>query len=256
MQSVLGPMAGYRRRALRNLALVWPDMPPKRRRDIANRCLNNVGRTLIENYSGREFRARMAQVPLTGPGVAAFREAAARQQPVILVSGHYGNYEAVRAALVAQGHAVGGLYREMKNPFFNAHYARTLTDLGGPVFPKGRRGTGGFVRHLKQGGQLVLLFDQHVRHAPAVDFLGRPAHTATSAADLSLRYNAVLIPFYGIRKPDGLTFDAVLEDPIEPAGALEMTQQLSDSLARRVDADPAQWFWVHRRWRVRQRKTD
>lgn len=256
MQTVLGPLAGYRRRALQNLALVWPDVPSERRREIAKRCLNNAGRTLIENYSGREFLARMAATPLTGPGVAAFRDAAARQQPVILVSGHYGNYEAVRAALVAQGHAVGGLYREMKNPFFNAHYARTLEAFGGPVFPQGRQGTGGFVRHLKQGGQLVLLFDQHVRRAPTVDFLGRPAHTATSAAELSLRYNAKLIPFYGIRKPDGLTFDAVLEQPIEPAGALEMTQQLSDSLARRVIADPTQWFWVHRRWRGENNRSD
>ena len=249
MQSVIGPFAGYKRRAIDNLALVWPDVPATQRLRIADRCLNNVGRTLIENYSSREFPARMAGIALDGPGVAALEQAATEKRPVILATGHYGNYEAVRAALVARGYAVGGLYRNMRNPYFNAHYVRTMEALGGPVFPQGRQGTAGFVRHLKEGGQMVLLFDQHVRGAPALEFLGRPAHTATSAAALSLRYNALLIPFYGIRQADGLSFQAVLEAPIAPTTPEIMTQALNDSLARRIVDDPGQWFWVHRRWR-------
>ena len=253
MQHVIGPIAGYKRRALGNLALIWPDLPQQDRNRIATRCLNNVGRTLIENYSNKDFPIRLAKNPLEGPGFAALQEAAERKQPVILVTGHYGNYEAVRAALAGRGYAVGGLYRNMKNPYFNAHYVRTMEAFGGPVFPQGRAGTKGFVRHLKGGGQLVLLFDQHVRYAPAMDFLGQPALTAVSAAELSLKYNALLIPFYGIRKPDGLSFETILEAPITPTSAEEMTQAVTDSLSRRVQADPTQWFWVHRRWRAKKK---
>ena len=137
----------------------------------------------------------------------------------------------------------------MKNPYFNAHYVKTMEAFGGPVFPQGRRGTAGFVRHLKNGGQLVLLFDQHVFGAPKLDFLGQPANTALSAAELALRYDALLIPFYGIRQSDGVSFDAVLEAPIAHSDAITMTQALNDSLAARVKAHPEQWFWVHRRWR-------
>jgi KDO2-lipid IV(A) lauroyltransferase len=137
----------------------------------------------------------------------------------------------------------------MKNPFFNAHYVKTMEAFGGPVFAQGRKGTAGFVRHLKDGGQLVLLFDQHVQRAPLFDFLGRSATTAMSAAELALRYDALLIPFYGIRQPDGLSFDSVLEAPVPHSDAITMTQALNDSLAARINADPEQWFWVHRRWR-------
>jgi KDO2-lipid IV(A) lauroyltransferase len=249
VQHVIGPLAGYRRRALDNLALIWPDMPAEQRRQIASQCLNNVGRTFIENYSANDFPKRMATNQLVGAGVAPLEEAVAQGKPVILVSGHYGNYEATRAALVARGLNIGGLYRDMKNPYFNAHYVKTMEAFGGPVFPQGRRGTAGFVRHLKDGGQLVLLFDQHVFKAPLFDFLGQPANTAVSAAELALRYDALLIPFYGIRQPDGLTFETVLEAPIATSDAITMTQALSDSLAERVKADPGQWFWVHRRWR-------
>jgi Kdo2-lipid IVA lauroyltransferase/acyltransferase len=247
--NVIGPLAGYRRRALDNLALIWPDMPQSERAQIASKCLNNVGRTLIENYSARDFPARMAKNALTGEGKAALDAAIEIGQPVILVTGHYGNYEATRAALAARGLKIGGLYKNMRNPYFNAHYVKTMEAFGGPVFAQGRRGTSGFVRHLKDGGQLVLLFDQHVAHAPLFDFLGKPAKTATSAADLALRYNAVMIPFYGIRKSDGLSFEMVLEAPVPHTDGRTMTQHVTDSLAARIENDPTQWFWIHRRWK-------
>ena len=250
MQYVLGPTAGYRKRALDNLNLIWPDKTTREKQNIAARCLNNVGRTFIENYSSKDFPARMAANELIGPGVRQLRDAAASGRPVILVTGHFGNYEAVRATLVAQNLNVGGLYRNMANPYFNAHYVRTMEAFGGPVFPQGRRGTAGFVRHLKDGGQLVLLFDQHVMEAPILDFMCKPAQTALSAAELALRYDALLIPFYGIRKSDGLTFETIIEAPIAPSDPIQMTQALNNSLAQQVRNDPGQWFWVHRRWRI------
>ena len=250
VQHVIGPVAGYRARALENLAMIWPQMPQERRAEIASKCLNNVGRSFIENYSARDFPKRMAKNTPTGAGVAALEKAAEQGKPVILVTGHYGNYEAMRACLVARGYDIGGLYRNMKNPYFNAHYVQTMEAFGGPVFPQGRRGTAGFVRHLKDGGQLVLLFDQHVFGAPALDFLGQPANTALSAAELALRYDALLIPFYGIRQADGVSFDTVLEAPVPHSDAVTMTQALNDSLTARIKADPEQWFWVHRRWRI------
>jgi len=249
VQHVLAPLAGYRARALANLEHVWPEMPKARRAEIATRCLNNLGRSFIENYSSQDFPARMAEATPRGPGMAALQDARESGRPAILVTGHFGNYEAVRAALVARGYDIGGLYREMKNPYFNAHYVKTLEAFGGPVFPQGRRGTAGFVRHLKQGGRLVLLFDQHVQRAPILDFIGQPARTAVSAAELALRYDALLIPFYGIRQDDGVSFDVVVEEPVPHSDPLTMTQALNDSLTARIIENPEQWFWVHRRWR-------
>lgn len=249
MRRVIAPVIGYRARALDNLALIWPGMAPTERQAIAAKVADNVGRTLIENYSSKDFMARMAKIDPVGPGMAALIAARDKGQPAILVTGHFGNYEAARASLVAQGFAVGGLYRAARNSYFNAHYVRTMEAFGGPVFAQGRRGTAGFVRHLRGGGQLVLLFDQDVRGAPQIDFLGQPARTATSAADLALRYDALLIPFYATRLSDGLSFAIELEAPIAHSDAATMTAALSASLETRVRANPEQWFWIHRRWK-------
>ncbi len=249
LRRVVAPLIGYRQRALDNLELIWPQMPLSERKAIADAVADNAGRTLIENYSSAEFFSRMRQIKPIGPGFSALQEAAKQGRPAILVSGHFGNYEAARASLAAHGFAVGGLYRPMINPYFNRHYVRTMEAFGGPIFAQGRKGTAGFVRHLRAGGQLVLLFDQRVDGAPWIDFLGRPARTSLSAAELALKYDAQLIPFYATRNPDGLSFSVELEQPIQPSDAATMTEGLSASLAAHVTTHPGQWFWIHRRWK-------
>lgn len=248
LRGPVGRIAGYRQRAMENLALIWPDMPLAERKKIASEALDNAGRTLIENYSTAGFLARQSKLIPQGLGVAALAKAQSEGRAVILVSGHFGNYEAARACLVAQGYTIGGLYRPMSNRYFNAHYVQTMQAFGGPVFPQGRAGTTGFVKHLKAGGLLVLLFDQRAG-SEMIDFLGEPARTALSAAELALRYKADLIPFYATRQPDGLGFAVDLEAPIPHSTALEMTKSLTRSLEARVRAHPGQWFWIHRRWR-------
>ena len=249
---VVGPLVGYRRRAMAHLAHVFPQMDAAERKQIATASLDNTGRTLIENYSNADMMARMASQPITGPGLAALEQASAEGRPALLVSGHFGNYETTRAALNSRGFSVGGLYRDMANPYFNAHYVKTMENLGAPMFPKGASGNKRFVRHLRNGGQVGFLFDQHVFNAPVLDFVGKPARTTTSAAELALRYNALLIPFYGIRQPDGFSFETVLEAPIEHSDPLTMTQAMNDSISARIRANPGQWLWMHRRWRPDQ----
>jgi Kdo2-lipid IVA lauroyltransferase/acyltransferase len=249
MRRVIGPLAGYRQRALENLALIWPDRPLPERQAIAAASLDNAGRTLIENYSTRAFTTRAKGIEPEGPGYAALIAARNDKRPVILVSGHFGNYEAARAALVARGFDIGGLYRNLSNSYFNAHYVKTMQAFGGPVFPQGRAGTAGFVRHLKAGGQLVLLFDQDVPGAPVLPFLGEPARTALSAAELALRLKAELIPFFATRLSDGLGFQVMLDPPIPHGDAETMMRGVTQALEDRILAHPGQWFWIHRRWK-------
>ncbi|TNC52831.1 lauroyl acyltransferase [Rubellimicrobium rubrum] len=248
-RGVAGPVAGYRARALSNLASIHPDWPEARRRVIARDVLDNFGRTLIENYSWREFGARLAQTPIEGGGLPHLEAARAEGRPVIFVTGHFGNHEAPRHALTGRGYQIGGLYRPANNPLVNAHYASTMTDVSGPVFPKGRKGTMGFVRHIAAGGMATILFDLHARDGVPIPFLGRPALTATTAADLALRYDALLVPYWGIRQPDGLSFQIVVEEPIPPSSPRAMMEDATRRLEIRVTAHPEQWFWVHRRWK-------
>ena len=88
-----------------------------------------------------------------------------------------------------------------------------------------------------------------MRHGLPLTFFGVTAMTATSAADLALKYGADLIPIYGIRKENGLDFDILVEEPVPHTDAETMTQAINDSLESLVRRHMDQWFWIHRRWK-------
>ena len=249
MARVFAPLAGYPRRIRNHLALACPDLDPAEVRRLTRAVPNNMGRTIIEIYSGQEFVDRMARAKLNGPGFEALRAARDAGRPVIAVTGHFGNYDAPRSALIANGYHLEALYRPMNNRFFNAHYARAIHAIG-PVHPRARRGFATLVKHLKSGGMIGIVVDQHMRQGEDVTFFGHTARTATSAADLALRYNAILVPMYGVRQPDGLSFDLVFEDPIPHGDAVSMTQAINDSLETITRKNMDQWMWSHRRWQA------
>jgi len=249
MARVIGPLAGGHRRVGANLAHVWPQTSPARRRQIGTQAMDNLGRAAIEIFSGPEFARRAAGMPVEGPGLACLEQAHREGRPVVLVTAHFGNYDAWRAALLARGFRIGAFYRPMRNPVFNRRYVAAMERIGTPMFPAGREGMAGMVRFLRAGGMLTLVSDHQIGTGVPMDFLGQPALTALSAAELALRHDALLVPLYAIRQPDGLGFRTVIEAPIPPSDPRTMTQALNDSAGALIRAHPGQWFWLHRRWK-------
>lgn len=246
---VVAPLAGYRRRIRDNLALVAPELSQSELKELLRAVPDNAGRTLIEIYSGREFTDRVKDLPLDGPGAAALEEAARQKRPVILVTGHFGNYDVPRAALIARGYPVGAIYMPMSNPYFNAHYERAISRIGQPLFARGRKGLAQMLKFLRSGGMTGFLVDQHMAHGAPLTFFGKTARTALSAAEMALKYNALLIPIYGVRQPNGLDFRIIVDTPVPHTDPETMTQALNDSLERLVREHMGQWFWIHRRWK-------
>lgn len=245
---VIGPLSPMRRRIRKNLAHVFPDMPRDEVRRLCRAVPDNVGRSFIEMFSGAEFVRRAAATPIEGLGYAAMIEAHEAGRPVILVTGHFGNYEAGRAALLARGMALGTLFKPMKNAAINRRYVAAIEANGKPMFPKDRAGMASMMRFLREGGVLAMAIDQFNRGGVPLDFLGKPAPTVLTAAELALKHDALLVPGYAIRQPDGLRFRMVIEAPIPHGDPRVMTQALNDSLAAQVRENMDQWFWLHRRW--------
>jgi len=247
---VFAPLAGYRARVRANLALVCPDMPEAEVARVVREVPDNATRTLVEIFSGDEFLDHAARAPVIGAEwLDEIEKAQAAGRPVMLVSGHFGNYDVARGFFARRGYRVGGLYNPMSNPYFNARYVTAIAGISQPVFPRGRQGMGQMLRFLKGGGMLGILIDQHMSRGAPLRFFGHRALTALSAGEMALKYNALVVPVYGRRLPDGLNFELIIEPPIPHTTPEEMTQALNDSLEARVRADMSQWLWIHRRWR-------
>lgn len=248
MAWLLAPLAGYRRRALDNLRQVRPDLPPGARKRLAQAAARTVGRQLAELVSPRTFRQVVGRSVISGPGLGALDAARAAGRPVIFVTGHIGNFNAARLAMIARGSRLGVLYRPMRNRGFNRRYVRAMAALSQPMFAQTPSGIRQMLRHLAAGGDLALVADVRAADGVLLDFLGHPARTALTPARLALRHGAELIPVWGLRAVDRRHFDIVVETPIPHADPERMMQAFNDRLSARIAADPGQWFWFHRRW--------
>ncbi len=245
---VIGPLAGMRQRVRANLALVFPDMPAREVRRLSHAVPGNLTRALAETFSGDAFIAQVRNSPVEGNGLPALEAARKSRRPVVVVTAHLGNYDVARVTLRERGFLIVGLYMPMQNPAFNARYVAAMSHIG-PAYPRDRAGLAELLRHLRAGGMIGLVADHFMSRGELIDFMGQPARTSTAPAEMALKYDALLVPVYGIRNRDGLTFRVRIESPIPHSDPLTMTRALNASLEAAVRDHMDQWMWTHRRWK-------
>ncbi|MEM8869988.1 MAG: lysophospholipid acyltransferase family protein [Pseudomonadota bacterium] len=238
-----------RKRIDDNLRLVFPELTASERVRLTGATASKTARNMFDMLDNERLLAlkdKMQIAPM--PGWTALKAAQSKGQGTILIGGHYGRFDAVRAALLHRGIEVGAVYRPQNNPHHNAELVHHFEKVGGPMVPRGRAGMRKLIKHLRSGGVMAILIDQKTGLGVSLDFMGHPAMTSTDIADLALRYDLPLIPAYALRTDDGTHFRIELEAPIPPSDPETMTQEVNDSLARRIRQDPTEWYWLHRRW--------
>ena len=246
---VIGPIAGVRPRIRANLALIAPDLPESDVRYICRKVPGNMIRALAETFAGQDFIDHVKDSPIEGGGLGALEQARDAGQPVVLVTAHLGNYEAARVVLQERGCKIAGIYMPMRNTAFNARYVAAMSRIGSPVFPRDRTGLAGLLKFLRGGGMIGLVADHYMDHGELMDFMGQPARTALSSAEIALKHGALLVPVYGIRQPDGTSFRIRIEPPVPHTDAKTMTRALNTSVETLVRDHMDQWMWSHKRWR-------
>jgi KDO2-lipid IV(A) lauroyltransferase len=256
----LGSLArglGVRREVARaNLAIAFPDRDERWR-----------ARVLAEHY--RELGRVAADYPrlpalVHGPRERAFaawrgeehlHAARARGRGVLLLTGHFGNFE-LGGAAIGRLMPVAFLVKPLSNPGAEAWLSRLRTAAGVDQLPIGA-GVRGALRRLRAGGAVALLGDQDARKDGVwVPFMGRPASTPAGPAWLSLASGAPIVFGSCVRAPDG-RYEARYLPPIVPEGSADDPRAI-EALTRRhtalleglVRERPESWFWLHRRWKT------
>lgn len=248
LRTAVALVPDLRNRVENNLRLIFPDMDAAERRRIRFAMADSFGRTLIETMTAADYQRRGAWSEPGGPGWEPFLAARAAGRGTLLVSGHFGQWMAVRGMLKARGMEAAGFYRPLKNPLLEQVYFQQMSFTGSPMFTRSRQGMKDLMRHLKSGGIVCVLLDQYVQGGDPIDFLGHPAPTGTAMAEMALRFDIPMIPAYGTREADGVNTRIEFEAPLPRTTAVEMTQATADSLSARVRATPEQYYWLHRRW--------
>lgn len=175
-------------------------------------------------------------------------------QGLIVVSGHFGNWE-LAGQWLSRYKPVAGISRPMNNPRVQELALSRRPRRGFRMIPKYDPDPGRFITLLGDGEILALLIDQHARQGLDVPFFGHPAKTHTTAAMLHLVTRAPLC-FATCRRAAPMSFELTLSPLIEQqrsgdrnADVEAILVRLNAYLEEAIRSDPDQYLWGHRRWR-------
>jgi KDO2-lipid IV(A) lauroyltransferase len=256
----LGPLLPAHRTALRNLRAAYPDEPDAALRDIALGAWENLGRTGAEYPHLKELfdydygAAAAGRVEVDG--IEHFIELKDDGLPGLIFSAHLGNWELPAICAARYGLDATAVFRAPNDPAVArvVHEVRSET-MGG--LEAARQGAAFAMQGvLERGGHLGMLIDQHFTRGVVVRFMGRQALVNPILAKFARRFDCPVHGVRVVRLPRHrfrLELTPALVLPRDQGGEIDVPgamQAMTDVVEGWVREHPAQWLWMHRRWRV------
>lgn len=177
-------------------------------------------------------------------------------RPLLIVTGHFGNWELASYVLGLLGFSSYAVARELDNRYLERFLRRFRQKTGQTILAK----KGDFEQMqaiLAGGGVIGMLADQDAgSRGQFVEFFGRPASTHKAVALLSLEFRVPVLVVGVPRVGEPMRYRQICADLIlpeefdgRPEAVKAITQRYSSALERLVRAAPEQYLWLHRRWK-------
>ena len=243
----------------RNLTLAFPDLSETERETILRESFVNLGRQLGEFSKFSKTMPEDLRKFVDCEGLENLEAARESGRGVILVTGHLGLWEFSSFALSAFGFPLSFLVRRMDNPKVERIIDKIRTKFGNQTIDK-NAATRKMLKILKAGGTLGILTDMNTtaREGIFVDFFGVPAATTFIMAKLALRTDAAVLPVFAVWDDKKHHVLLKIEPPVsfektgdEAADIRNLTASATKALENCIRHYPAQWLWIHKRWRTR-----
>jgi len=254
--------ARHRRVALQNLTLCFGnEKSPGEIRALARENFRRIG----ENFAcaiktaAMNFAALRPHVEFAGIERLPGKNARQPLPNIVIAIGHFGNFELyARFGQFRPDYQCATTYRALKHPAFD-RLLQQLRECSGCLFFE-RRTDGPLLRTAmhRQGMILGFLTDQSTNGFRGT-FLGHDCSTTLAPAVFALRYHCEL--YTGVCYRVALAkWRLELGEKIpthengKPRPSEEIMRDVNRALEDAVRRDPANWFWVHRRWKAAEFK--
>ncbi len=197
---------------------------------------------------------------VTNPEI--FSQFVEKNQSLIIVAGHYGNWELAGVALNSQiPHQAIGFYTPMKNRFFDLQFRTSRSRFGLKVTPS-KKVRHSFEKRMKQLTATVFIGDQSPSNVRKqlhwTTFLNQETGVMLGAEKMARHYNYPVL--YGnCRKIKRGYYEVsfeIIEKNSRTSGLFEITEKHTRILEKEIFRVPQYWLWTHRRWKRKRLKTD
>lgn len=244
-----------------NIARAFPEKSLAERREIATGCYRQLGRIVMEALLLPRLTADEIQGLVRFHNVELIDQAFAAGKGVIVCLGHMGNWELLGFEGARRGYTFWAITKTLKGAV-NQRLHETRKKAFRELPPSGSFERG--LEVIRNNEALALIIDQHRggEKAVIIDFFKRPASTSPSPALFALRTGAPVVTMWMTLGADDVydvTFAGPFPVPDAPSLAEQLqlhTQLIADDLEKTIRQHPTEWFWVHRRWKVPEKKAD
>ena len=249
-----------RKVALQNLIQCFGSQKSEQElRKILLQNYRHFGRVLME-FARMPLLKRatiLEQIPVHN--IEYLREFLNQDRGLFVMSGHFGNWEYLAAAIANVGPQLYCIFKEQKNLAVDNVIKKFRTDIGLIPFKVRGEAAKGILKVLREKGVVLIVNDQDAgRKGEMIDFLGKPASTSRGPALIAIKHRVPVIMAFGVREKDGSIrvhlekFPDIEQFTNDEHGVRQFLIEYNKVVAQYIRKYPEQWFWMHRRWKTQQ----
>jgi KDO2-lipid IV(A) lauroyltransferase len=253
-----------RRITEQNLAAAFPGKTAAEIKGTAKQVFINQGKNLFELFSFPKIDGEKLSGLVSIDNIGAFSEGFSAGKGFLIASAHCGNWEIMAAAIARAGVPLNVIAKRIYIEGLNRLLVGMRNLKGVKVILRSGSGAArDMLRALRNKEALGLLIDQDT-DVPGVfiEFFGRKAWTPSGLATLAFRTGAAVVLALDARMPDD-THEVFITGPIQmrksglgPEQDLVFNTQVITSLIEdHIRKYPAQWVWMHKRWKTQYQGT-
>ncbi len=244
----------YRKLARNNLSIAFgTTLSESQRARLARDHFMRLGANMLSSIKIPSLsKARLSEV-LKIENKALFHELMDSAEPpgVVIALSHFGNWEMnAQIANLLEKRRSGAIYQKLRNKaldeLINADRSQGVTTFNR------KRDLPAAATFLREGGLVGVLIDQHAGDSGIwIPFFHKLASTSPLAATLAQKTGAYLM--HATIHTVGTARWSIRFNPPTPTKdrtVAEITYDLGCQLAEKIIDSPADWFWVHNRWKL------
>jgi KDO2-lipid IV(A) lauroyltransferase len=184
-----------------------------------------------------------------------YRQVEKKDKGVLCITAHCGNWELLAVYVSMKIAKITIVARKQDNPYLNRFIEKTREKYGNnTIYKEGALKR--ILSSLKKGELIGILMDQSVIRSEGfvVPFLGKNAYAMKTPAILARKTGTPVVPAFIRRTRDGHLIEIGKEIPLAVSGdseaaLLQDTINFLRPIEDFIRQYPADWFWIHRRWK-------
>jgi KDO2-lipid IV(A) lauroyltransferase len=246
--------------AYKNLMIAFPESSDKWKKNVLARNAQVMGNLVADSLKVPQMSQSWVKSNVNYTSFISVMNQVS-SHPVIVISAHIGSFELIPHIAGLLGYPMHSVVRPFHHPAFDKAWQNTRESHGSRVIP--RAGATKKLKRLLSNNAIVgILCDQNITRKNAIflPWFNTDAATTKMPGYLALDPLVKIVTVFNYREDNVFQFcthlvdvDSIREnnDLSQDEKIREITKGIVKSIEAQIKLHPAEWFWIHRRWKTR-----